>query len=412
MEARLQALRRTPLSLPLPWLGAAAVALALVLLLLATRAGLDVAAYWAIGLAFGVILQRSRLCFAGAFRDLVLSNDGRLMRAIIAGLVVATLGFSLLMARFVPDPSFGSLPPGAHVLPVGFSTIVGGVLFGIGMVLAGGCISGTLWRMGEGYLNSWVAMLGILVGLSAAAHTWGWWWQNDIQYRSAVWLPARLGHGGAVALVVAALAGSYLAILWWETRSPRLASAPPRKVTPPALGVRAQLRQGWNAVFGGNGWPYLVGGVALAVLNLFSYAFQHPLGVTGELSTWANRGTGLFGASVGPLIGTDRFSGCNLVAGGSWLTASTTLDAGLVFGAFTAAVLAREFKLRWSRRKSRYPQLLVGGSLMGYGAGLALGCTIGAFFSSVPSLALSGWVFAMGLLGGAFVGVQIIRRLA
>jgi len=53
-----------------------------------------------------------------------------------------------------------------------------------------------------------------------------------------------------------------------------------------------------------------------------------------------------------------------------------------------------------------------GGVLMGYGAGIAMGCTIGAFFSGIPSLALNGWVFALFLGIGAWVGTQAIRRIA
>ncbi|MER3398806.1 MAG: hypothetical protein C4315_09690 [Chloroflexota bacterium] len=88
------------------------------------------------------------------------------------------------------------------------------------------------------------------------------------------------------------------------------------------------------------------------------------------------------------------------------------LDAGLVFGAFWAATLASEFKLRVPRQPKRYFQSLVGGGLLGYGAGIALGCTIGAFFSAIPSLGFNGWLFGIGLLGGAYLGVRLIRILA
>ena len=84
---------------------------------------------------------------------------------------------------------------------------------------------------------------------------------------------------------------------------------------------------------------------------------------------------------------------------------------GLVLGAFTASVLSGEFKIRFSRKVLRYPQFLAGGLLMGYASVLAVGCTIGAFFSSIPSLALSGWLFGASLFGGAYVGTRIIRRL-
>ena len=64
------------------------------------------------------------------------------------------------------------------------------------------------------------------------------------------------------------------------------------------------------------------------------------------------------------------------------------------------------------RQKRRYVQSVAGGTLMGYGAGIAVGCTIGAFFSAIPSLGLSGWVFGVALLAGAGLGTQIIRRIA
>jgi uncharacterized protein len=72
----------------------------------------------------------------------------------------------------------------------------------------------------------------------------------------------------------------------------------------------------------------------------------------------------------------------------------------------------RDSKVRIPPRLPRYVQSFAGGSLMGYGAGIGIGCTIGAFFSAIPSLGLSGWVFGLALLVGAGIGTQIIRRIA
>ncbi len=390
-------------------LGLAGVA-ALVLVVVSGQ-GAATSVYWLIGLAFGFVLQRSRLCFAGAFRDLFLSRDGRLMRAVILGLFVATAGFSLFMARLVPDPAIGGLPPQAHVLPVGLHQVVGGVVFGIGMVLAGGCVSGTLFRVGEGYVGSMVALLGILVGLEVAAHTWNWWWQVHIEQAPIVWLPQLLGHGGAVALTMGALAVAYIAVLWVESGAPPAFSGRVRP-EPPVIGFSDRMRALARQVFV-RGWPAAVGGAALGVVNLASYAYDHPLGVTGQLSSWADRLARLVGLGAPPLLGLDRFSGCNMALGdGGWLTPTFTLDVGLIAGSLIAALLASEFKLRVPRQRVRYIQFLGGGALMGYGAGISIGCTIGAFFSAVPSLALSAWVFAPSLLLGAFLGVQIIKRLS
>ena len=70
------------------------------------------------------------------------------------------------------------------------------------------------------------------------------------------------------------------------------------------------------------------------------------------------------------------------------------------------------FRSRVPRQPQRYVQSLGGGVIMGYGAGLALGCTLGAFYSAIPSLALNGWIFGAAMAVGALGGAQIVRRLA
>jgi len=87
------------------------------------------------------------------------------------------------------------------------------------------------------------------------------------------------------------------------------------------------------------------------------------------------------------------------------------INVGIVLGSFVAANLAGEFKIRVPRQPKRYVQALIGGVIMGYGAALALGCTLGAFFSAVPSLGVNAWGFALGLLAGSFVGVRLIKKL-
>jgi len=366
------------------------------------------AVFWLFGLGFGIALQRSRFCFASAFRDLFLLQQGRVMRAILAGMAVATLGFALVMSNMVPNPALGILPPDAHAVPLGWHLVVGGVLFGLGMVLAGGCVSGSLYRMGEGYVASWVAMGGILVGLWGASRTWNWWWQIHISRQPVVWLPRHLGYGGAVGLTLLALGALYLLVLWWEARSGIVF---PEQPTPTGgLTFDERLRELYHAIFV-RAWPVTLAGLGLGALNVFEYAYRHPWGVTGELARWANALAGLVGLSAGPLLGVDQIAGCSLAAESGLLTHGLMLDVGLIVGSLLAAVLAGEFKIRLPAHRRRYVQSLGGGMLMGYGAGIAVGCTIGAFFSAIPSLALNGWVFGGSLAVGAFLGVQVIRRL-
>jgi uncharacterized membrane protein YedE/YeeE len=338
-----------------------------------------------------------------------------MMRAILVGLAIMAPVFALIEARAVPEPSFGAIAAGAHVVPLGLNLAVGGLLFGIGMVVAGGCVSGTLYRIGEGYLASWASLIGILLGLSLAAHTWNAWYVLTIQSAPLGWLPTSLGYGGAVIVTWVALAAAFVASLWWETRGaeagpPVFATAGRKTPAPVTLG---QHLRAINASVLGQGWPPLAAVTALAVLNVAAFLVDTPLGVTGELAAWADRAAGLIGLAAPPLLGADTLAGCNLAIGSLGVINPTTLlDAGLVLGAMLAALAAREFKVRFPRQKRRYVQSLAGGSLMGYGAGIGVGCTIGAFFSAIPSLGLSGWVFGLALLAGAGLGTQIIRRIA
>jgi hypothetical protein len=403
---------------PSPRLGGAVVALGALLVLLATNArDPQLAVHWTLGLAVGVVLQRGRVCFAGAFRDLYLMRNGAMMRAVLVALAVATPAFALIQARAVPNPSFGALPPGAHVLPLGLHLVVGGLLFGVGMVVAGGCVSGTLYRIGEGYLASWASLGGILLGLLAAAHSWNLWWTLHIQYAPVVWLPSQFGYGGAVALTLAALGAAYLGVLWWESRDagPAFPVAPlrPAGYLPGAATTFAERLGQLRSALVGRGWPPLAAVSALAGLNVAAYLADHPIGVTGELAAWADRAGGAVGLGAPALLGAEMLAGCNLALEHLGLvSAYTMLDAGLVVGAFLAALAAGELKLRVARQRRRYVQSLGGGIFMGYGAGIAVGCTLGAFFSAVPSLGLNGWVFGLSLLAGAGLGTQVIRRIA
>ncbi|HXH08738.1 MAG TPA: YeeE/YedE family protein [Alphaproteobacteria bacterium] len=391
-------------------LGLIAAAAAFVILVGTASIDRLLAVFWLFGLAFGFVLQRSRFCFASAFRDLFLLGDARVMKGIIAGLAVATAGFTVLMARLVPELGFGGLPPGATVLPLGVHTLLGGVLFGVGMVLAGGCTSGSLYRAGEGYVGSMVALLGIMLGLEISSYTWNWWWEVHIGQAPLVWFPAHLGYFGATLITFAGLLALFVFVSWWEFRASIL--LPIKRAEPVApTSLREQFGALWQTIFV-KGWPVVVGGVALGVLNVLLYTYRHPWGVVAGLGIWADKLASIAGLEAGELLGRSSLAGCAFEPEtASALGHMPLLNVGVIVGAFIAACFAAEFKLRFPRQAIRYGQSIGGGVLMGYGAGLALGCTVGAFFSAIPSLALNGWVFGGSLAIGAYLGVKIINRL-
>jgi uncharacterized membrane protein YedE/YeeE len=389
------------------------ITLAVVVAILIGAAQLDrnMALFWAFGLGFGFVLQRSRFCFASAFRDIFLLRHGRNMKGVLVGLTVATLGFAVLMSRQVPNSTLGVLPPEANVLPLGWHVALGGLLFGAGMVVAGGCVSGSIYRMGEGYLASWVSFAGILVGLLAAGFTWNWWWQTQIEQGPRLWLPGYLGYAGAVALTLGGLLIVYLLVIWWESRGGLVMPDLPFQADDGET-FAVKLNNSLRRIFV-HGWPVVVGGAILGGLNVLLFTVIHPWGFTGELSRWAIGLTNWSGVGPGQLLGADKLPGCALEVGGSGiLNHMFFLVWGMIFGSFIGALFAGEFKLRIPRQKVRYAQSLGGGLIMGYGAGIAMGCTIGAFFSAIPSLAVNGWIFALCLAAGAWLGTQLIQRIS
>lgn len=106
-----------------------------------------------LGFAIGFVMHRARLCFARAFREPFMTAEGDMTNAIILALAIGIPIAAFLFQRKVIDP-FSAIPASFWI-----GSLIGGVIFGIGMVFAGGCASGSLWRMGEGHLKLWVAML-------------------------------------------------------------------------------------------------------------------------------------------------------------------------------------------------------------------------------------------------------------
>jgi hypothetical protein len=104
------------------------------------------------GFAIGFIMHRSRLCFARAFREPFMTAEGDMTKAIILALSVGLLISSLLFQKKVLDP-YVAIPAAFWI-----GSLLGGLIFGIGMIFAGGCASGSLWRMGEGHIKLWVAI--------------------------------------------------------------------------------------------------------------------------------------------------------------------------------------------------------------------------------------------------------------
>ena len=168
------------------------------------------------GAFFGFVFQRSRLCLVRAFREPFMTGDAEHTRAAALAIVISMLGFTLLKFTDLKDK-------GDWVFAAaGAGSIVGGLIFGIGMVIAGGCGSGAMWRVGEGQVKLWVAVVTFALGASITRVLLT---QTGLQQKLgvAVFLPASLGWAGAVFAVIVVMA-AWAAIATWNESSGRFSA--------------------------------------------------------------------------------------------------------------------------------------------------------------------------------------------
>ncbi|MES2582116.1 MAG: YeeE/YedE family protein [Pseudomonadota bacterium] len=346
-----------------------------------------------LGLLFGAVLQRSRFCFYCISRDFIETRDARGLLGVLAALALGTLGYHLVFGVFLSEPIAPRLPPGAHIGPLSWVLAAGALAFGVGMALAGSCISAQFYRLGEGLLSAPVALFGTAVGFVLGFLCWNTLYLGTVQEAPIVWLPHHLGYGGSVAVQLAALGG--LALVLWRTH--RTAAAAP-----------AAASAWWRVR-----WPTYVGGLLVAAIGVAAYLRIAPLGVTAELGSVARTLANTTGVLPARLEGLDTLRGCATVVKEALWSNNGIFVVALVLGAFGAATSAGDFKLRIPAA-AEAGRSFGGGVLMGWGAMVALGCTVGTLLSGIMAASLSGWVFAvfcgLGLVGGWWARHQAQRR--
>lgn len=161
---------------------------------------------WAIGLMLGYVLQRSRFCFTAAIRDPFLTGTTDLTKAVVVALALASIVFAALQIKAtgwdLSAVDYKQVKLVGYVQPVGLHTVIGGLLFGIGAVIAGGCASGTLMRMGEGFVQQWITIIFFIVGSILGAYLLLAFQATGFLYSpTAIHLPKLLG-GWFPALII------------------------------------------------------------------------------------------------------------------------------------------------------------------------------------------------------------------
>jgi len=355
------------------------------------------------GAALGWVLYQSVFGFSSAFRVLLAERRSAGFRAQLVMLAAAC-------ALFFPALGMGSLwgtPVVGFVSPVGLSVACGAFLFGIGMQLGGGCASGTLYALGGGSTRMLVTLLFFIVGSVLGVTHLAWWAQRPSL--GPLSLISGLGWPLALLLNLALFAAAY-ALVWRLERTRHgdvvaIGRAAPNG-PPAARPVEPVWRAGLRRLRAP--WPLLAGALALAALNALTlWLAGRPWGITSAYGLWGGLLLQAGGLSVASWSGYSAPEMQAALRQGALADITSVMDFGIVLGALLAAAAAGKFKPVWRISASHFGASLVGGLLLGYGARLAYGCNIGAFFSGIASGSVHGWLWIVFALLGNQAGLGL-----
>ena len=357
-------------------LGAGAIALA-------EAYGWRQGALFVLGGALGIVLYHALFGFTSAWRVFIANGRGAGLRAQMVMLAAAVL-------LFFPTLAHGTLfgqPVHGEYGAVGISVLVGAFMFGLGMQLGGGCASGTLYTAGGGNTRMLATLAFFIIGSAIGAWHLPWW--SATPNIGSISLIKSLGWLPALALSLAGFAAIAVRSRWSKRRWHG--------------GLRSGVetdRRGWRRFLHGP-WPLLAGAVALALGNFATlYLAGRPWGITSAFALWGSKifaATGVDVASWGYWQPVER---AKALQASVFADITSIMDFGIMLGALLASGLAGKFHPGWRVPLRSLIAAVLGGLLLGYGARLAYGCNIGAYFSGIASASVHGWLW----LAAAFVG--------
>ena len=345
-----------------------------------------------IGFLFGFFLEKADLCGASAFSEALMWKDWSKLQGIWIIAVIGMLGFALLsgldLIKLNPKPLLWA------------SYIVGGVVFGVGMVLAGGCVSGSLYKSGQGNLNSMAALVGIPIGVMAVEHgplngihkTLRTYIINDadggpVTFFSVTHLP----YWGMAVIIATATLG--VSIYLTKKKNETLKNAEPSDV-PFMQRVLTRPWQPWQA------------GVAIGVLAAFAYLSSaasgrnYPLGVThgvmhAELLVTDAPLKHVYAPKPKTPAAMDEKAPPKSAKKVSWWLILEI--SALVLGSFVSARLSGRAKLL-PKPPEQTVTAFFGGLLVGTGAAIAGGCVVGNIMSGLALMSVGNLLFAFVVL--------------
>jgi uncharacterized membrane protein YedE/YeeE len=343
------------------------------------------AALFLVGAGAGLVLYHSAFGFTSAWRALIADGRGGGLRAQMLMLAVTSVIFLPLLAD---GQVFGRLLRGT-VAPIGISVIVGAFIFGVGMQLGGGCASGTLYSAGAGSVRMLVTLAAFIAGSVIGVMHMPLWeaapaFEPTTLLTSLGLAPALIASLGLFSCVAAASV--------FVERQRHGGLEQPR--------APASFLQG--------PWPLVAGALGLAAINVATLLLAgRPWGVTSAFALWGSKVVGAAGVDVSAWPYWQSAARAAELQASVFADVTSVMDVGIVLGALIAAGLAGRFAPSWKVPFRSLLAAIAGGLLLGYGARIAYGCNIGAYFSGIASSSVHGWVWFASAFGGNILGTKL-----
>jgi uncharacterized membrane protein YedE/YeeE len=363
----------------------AAAAIAAFALYLSAAVSVRQSALFLVGTFAGVVLYHAAFGFTASWRVFISDRRGAGLRAQMLMLAVTcVVFFPLLSAGSV----FGQNLRGS-ISPPGISVLAGAFLFGVGMQLGGGCASGTLYSAGGGSVRMLAVLAAFIVGSVIGTAHMHWWTALPAPAPTSIvtaWGPwaalaASLTVFGAIAAFTATVERRHHGRL-----------VPDLAATRGARWLRGP-------------WPLAAGAAGLAVVNIATLVVAgRPWGVTSAFALWGAKAASAIGVPVETWPYWTAPAQAAALRSSVLADVTTVMNVGIILGALAASMLAGKFAPAWKIAPRSLVAAVLGGLLLGYGARVAYGCNIGAYFSGIASGSLHGWLWLPAAFAGNILG--------
>ena len=345
-------------------------------------------ALFIVGLAAGITLYHAAFGFTAAWREVVKSGRGAGLRAQMIMLSITVLIFTPLIAQ---GEIWGMNLRGS-VAPLNIAVICGAFMFGVGMQLGGGCASGTLFTVGGGNMRMLITLTAFIAG--SVLGTWQWPMWQGIPSVAPFSLAQNFGSVWAILISIGLFAAVWFATTVYEfkrhgsLKSDRDVDCTYSWLTGP--------------------WPLLAGAVALAAVNVSTLLLAgRPWGVTSAFALWGGKIALFLGIDIHDWAYWQRPGLSNALEQSIFSDITSVMNIGIMLGALLAAGLAGKFAPNFRLPLRSIVAAVVGGILLGYGARIAYGCNIGAYFGGISSTSLHGWLWFFAAFMGSSVGTKL-----